>query len=168
MTEGAQSQTSVRTAESAGRGWEGEGGSREGRVCQWLIHVDVCQQPAQYCKAIILQLKINIFFLKGVRKDPTQSKTLISPRCCDSSQYVHCSSPGRETRQPSKRRGRKPRDGRWGSHPSCSRRIEHIKTSVGTRQILTTQLTHTSQQKVQPSTPKLQTTHFFQHKKKCF
>ena len=29
----------------------------------WLIHVDVWQKPTQYCKAIILQLKINkIFF----------------------------------------------------------------------------------------------------------
>ena len=27
-----------------------------------LIHVDVWQKPAQYCKAIILQLKINKFF----------------------------------------------------------------------------------------------------------
>ena len=26
----------------------------------WLIHVDVWQKPMQYCKAIILQLKINI------------------------------------------------------------------------------------------------------------
>ena len=25
----------------------------------WLIHVDVWQKPKQYCKAIILQLKIN-------------------------------------------------------------------------------------------------------------
>ena len=25
----------------------------------WLIHVDVWQKPTQYCKAIILQLKIN-------------------------------------------------------------------------------------------------------------
>ena len=30
----------------------------------WLIHVDVWQKPTQYCKAIILQLKINIFFKK--------------------------------------------------------------------------------------------------------
>ena len=27
----------------------------------WLIHVDVWQKPTQYCKAIILQLKINKF-----------------------------------------------------------------------------------------------------------
>ena len=25
----------------------------------WLIHVDVWQKPTQYCKAIILQLKLN-------------------------------------------------------------------------------------------------------------
>ena len=35
---------------------------REGMyVYRWLIHVDVWQKPAQYCKAIILQLKINKF-----------------------------------------------------------------------------------------------------------
>ena len=27
-----------------------------------LIHVDIWQKPTQYCKAIILQLKINKFF----------------------------------------------------------------------------------------------------------
>ena len=33
---------------------------REGTyVDLWLIHVDVWKKPAQYCKAIILQLKIN-------------------------------------------------------------------------------------------------------------
>ena len=30
----------------------------------WLIHADVRQKPAQLCKAIILQLKINNFFKK--------------------------------------------------------------------------------------------------------
>ena len=35
---------------------------REGTyVYLWLIHVDVWQKPTQYCKAIILQLKINKF-----------------------------------------------------------------------------------------------------------
>ena len=32
----------------------------------WLIHVGVWQKPTQYCKAIILQLKIN--FKKARRK----------------------------------------------------------------------------------------------------
>ena len=42
-------------------GWSGRG--REGTsVYLWLIHVDVWQKPAQYWKAIILQLKINKFF----------------------------------------------------------------------------------------------------------
>ena len=27
----------------------------------WLIHVDVWQKPTQYCKAIILQFKLNKF-----------------------------------------------------------------------------------------------------------
>ena len=45
-------------------GWDGVGDGREvqegGGMCIWLIHVDVWQKPAQYCKAIILQLKINL------------------------------------------------------------------------------------------------------------
>ena len=45
-------------------GWEGEGGGWEVQeggtyVYQWLIHVDVWQKPTQYCKPIILQLKIS-------------------------------------------------------------------------------------------------------------
>ena len=42
-------------------GCDGVGGrfKREGTyVYLWLIHVDVWQNPTQYCKAIILQLKI--------------------------------------------------------------------------------------------------------------
>ena len=49
-------------------GWDGEvgqeGGSRAGGgtyVYSWLIPVVVWQKPTQYCKAIILQLKINTF-----------------------------------------------------------------------------------------------------------
>ena len=39
--------------------------TREGTyVHLWLIHVGVWQKPAQYCKAIKLQLKINTIFLK--------------------------------------------------------------------------------------------------------
>ena len=41
-----------------GRRWEG--GSRGKRhVYLWLIHIDVWQKPTKYCKAIIIQLKIN-------------------------------------------------------------------------------------------------------------
>ena len=45
-------------------GWDGgEMGGRfkreETYVYLWLIHVDVWQKPTQYCKAIILQLKID-------------------------------------------------------------------------------------------------------------
>jgi len=41
-------------------GWEVEGRlKREGtNVSLWLVHVDVWQKSTQYCKAIILQLKI--------------------------------------------------------------------------------------------------------------
>ena len=44
-----------------GMGWEVGGGyKREGTyVYLWLIHVDAWQKPTQYCKAIVLQLKIN-------------------------------------------------------------------------------------------------------------
>ena len=42
-------------------GWDmGERFKREGTYMYlWLIHVDVWQKPTQYCKATILQLKIN-------------------------------------------------------------------------------------------------------------
>ena len=42
-------------------GWEVEGRfKREGTyVCLRLIHAEVWQKPTQYCKAIILQLKID-------------------------------------------------------------------------------------------------------------
>ena len=42
-------------------GWEVGGRLRreEARLYLWLLHVDVWQKPIQYCKAIILQLKIN-------------------------------------------------------------------------------------------------------------
>ena len=42
-------------------GWkEGRRFKKEGTyVYLWLIHVDVWQKPTQYCKASILQLKIN-------------------------------------------------------------------------------------------------------------
>ena len=52
-------------------GWDGVGGKfkREGTyVYLWLIHIDVWQKPAQYWKAIILQLKINNFFKKVTLK----------------------------------------------------------------------------------------------------
>ena len=43
-------------------GWEvGRKFKRDGTyVYLWLIHIDVRQKPTQYCKAIILQLKINM------------------------------------------------------------------------------------------------------------
>ena len=37
-------------------------------VYLWLIHVDVWQKPAQYCKATILQLKINLKKREGWRR----------------------------------------------------------------------------------------------------
>ena len=58
--QGAQTQSSV-TTQRGGMGWE-VGGSfkKEGTyVHLWLIHTDVWQKSTQYCKAIILQLKIS-------------------------------------------------------------------------------------------------------------
>ena len=51
------------------RKWDGVGGGREvhlGGTCVylWLIHVDVCQKPTQYCKAIICQLTKSLVFGK--------------------------------------------------------------------------------------------------------
>ena len=45
-------------------GWEAGGRFKRERtyVYLWLIHVDGWQKPAQYHKAIILQLKIDKFF----------------------------------------------------------------------------------------------------------
>ena len=40
-----------------------------------LIHVDVWEKPTQYCKAIILQLKINKFNLKIVTSQIYQSSS---------------------------------------------------------------------------------------------
>ena len=51
-------------------GWDGvrEKFKREGTyVYLWLINVDIWQKPTHYCKAIILQLKINIFFIKRAK-----------------------------------------------------------------------------------------------------
>ena len=48
------------------KSYQGVGGGREvqegGDIYLWMIHVDVWWKPTQYCKAIILQLKINKIF----------------------------------------------------------------------------------------------------------
>ena len=53
------------------------GGGPRGRrhVYLWQIHVNVWQKPAQYCKAIALQLKINNF-LKRILKMHKMRKVL--------------------------------------------------------------------------------------------
>ena len=51
---------------------------REGTyVYLWLIHVDVWQKPTQYCRAIILQLKIN-----ELKKKSTVSSSPVFPNHC--------------------------------------------------------------------------------------
>ena len=47
---------------------------RETYVYLWLIRLDVWQKPTHHYKVIILQLKINYFFLKGGRKISTNGK----------------------------------------------------------------------------------------------
>ena len=43
---------------------------REGTwVYLWLIDVDVWRKPTQYCKAIVLQLKINKFIFKKKNRE---------------------------------------------------------------------------------------------------
>ena len=42
-------------------------------VYLWLIHVDLWQKPTQFCKAIILQLKINKFKIKK-RDQPQEGR----------------------------------------------------------------------------------------------
>ena len=42
-------------------------------VYLWVIHVDVWQKPTQYCKAIILQLKINTL-KKDDKEKPKQNE----------------------------------------------------------------------------------------------
>ena len=61
-------------------GWRGERVWRGRRhtVYLWLIHVDVGQKITQYCKDIILPLKINKFVLKKTyRRKEKQKKKLI-------------------------------------------------------------------------------------------
>ena len=52
------------TTQRAGMGWQVRGRFKreETHIYLWLIHVDVWQKPTQYCKAIILQLKMNTLF----------------------------------------------------------------------------------------------------------
>ena len=51
---------------------------REGTyVCLWLIHADIWQRPTQYCKAIILQLKINLKIKTVNKSNHTHTHTHI-------------------------------------------------------------------------------------------
>ena len=74
-------------------GW-GLGGGREFQregtyIYLWLIHVDVWQKPTKYCKAIILQLKINLNIKKMScfltflvdRELENRIPKILSPKC---------------------------------------------------------------------------------------
>ena len=56
-------------------GWEvgGEFKTEGTYVYLWLIHAEVWQKSTQYCKAIILQLKINFFKKSFYDPDPMPS-----------------------------------------------------------------------------------------------
>ena len=43
----------------------------------WLIHIDIWQKPTQYCKAIILQLKINKFFKNKKKKRSNRMSVML-------------------------------------------------------------------------------------------
>ena len=45
----------------------------------WLIHVDIWLKPTQYCKAIILQLKINKFFKGCKNMNSTKHPYILNP-----------------------------------------------------------------------------------------
>ena len=69
-------------------GWEVEGRlKREGtNVSLWLVHVDVWQKSTQYCKAIILQLKI---ILKKTASSFLKSSGRVSPESPRPSSSMH-------------------------------------------------------------------------------
>ena len=78
MTQGAQSQCSdsLRGMGWGGR-WERVWRGRGHPVYLWLIHIDMGQKIIQYCKGIILQLKINKFiFKKTYRRKEKQKKKI--------------------------------------------------------------------------------------------
>ena len=55
MTQGTQTRSPLQP-----RGWDGEGGSRgRGHSYTYGCHANIWQKPTQFCKAMILQLKIN-------------------------------------------------------------------------------------------------------------
>ena len=63
-----------------GMGWEMRGQFRREGTCVylWLTHVDVWQEPAQYCKAIIFQLKKkkkDLFKLKSFAQQKKRKET---------------------------------------------------------------------------------------------
>ena len=80
---GSSNWDSVAT-QRGGKGWEVQGGFKreETYVYLWLIHVDIWHKSAQYCKEVILQLKVNKFFkspslLSGSQKERSPKKYLL-------------------------------------------------------------------------------------------
>ena len=78
MTQGAQSQCSDSLIGVGWGGrWERVSRGRGYTVYLWLLHIDMGQKITQYCKDIILPLKINKFVLKKTyRRKEKQKKKL--------------------------------------------------------------------------------------------
>ena len=73
-------------------------------VYRWLIRVDVWWKPTQYCKAIILQLKINKFFKKWVRGERSENSFCLPSSVCTTESY--CQGDG------------KPHNATWSQRPA--------------------------------------------------
>ena len=78
ITHGAQIWCSV-TTQRGGIEWRVGGRFRRERtyVCLWQTQVDIWQKPTQYCKAIILQLKIMNFLNRT--KENASERWLVAP-----------------------------------------------------------------------------------------
>ena len=48
----------------------------------WPVHVDVWQKPTQYCKAVILQIKLNTFLLKRGKEGTKRDKVFQDENLC--------------------------------------------------------------------------------------
>ena len=73
-------------------------------VYRWLTRVDVWWKPTQYCKAIILQLKINKFFKKWVRGERSENSFCLPSSVCTTEAY--CQGDG------------KPHNATWSQRPA--------------------------------------------------
>ena len=84
-------------ARRVGWGERQEGGSRRrGHVHLWPTHADGRQTPTQYCKAIILHLKINTFLKKCVSVSRSVVSDSLQPHGLKKSNQLHQNIKGRK------------------------------------------------------------------------